>query len=131
MPPKTQNYMQNEDADISNAKSKVKLFVRRVMIAEEFEDLLPKYMAFVKGVVDSDDLPLTVSRENLIKLKSIKVMGKKITRKVIELLRDLAEPAGSAADDDDDDDDDEGETEQPEPELGESELKVLKEKKDK
>lgn len=129
VPPKQQNQFQQEDSDVSNQKSKVKLFVRRVMIAEEFEDLLPKYMSFIKGIVDSDDLPLTVSRENLVKMKSLKVMGKKLTRKVIEMLRDLAEPVGSATDDDDDDDE-EGE-DAPEPELGEAELKTIKEKKDK
>lgn len=86
-------------------------------------------MSFVKGIVDSDDLPLTVSRENLVRLKSLKVMGKKITRKVIEMLRDLAEPAGTADDDDEDEDEDEGEEkEESEPELGEEEKKQIKEK---
>lgn len=86
-------------------------------------------MSFVKGIVDSDDLPLTVSRENLVRLKSLKVMGKKITRKVIEMLRDLAEPAGSV-DDDDDDEDEEGEDSEEEPELGEAEKEAMQKKKE-
>lgn len=86
-------------------------------------------MSFVKGIVDSDDLPLTVSRENLVRLKSLKVMGKKITRKVIEMLRDLAEPMGSV-DEDDEDEDEEGEEAEEEPELGEAEKEAIRVKKD-
>merc|ERR1711885_107759 len=71
-------------------KSEVKLFVRRVLVAEKFDELLPRYLNFVRGVVDSDDLPLNVSREQLQQNKIMKVITKKLVRKVLELLKNLA-----------------------------------------
>merc|ERR1712057_726 len=83
-------------------KSEVKLYVRRVLVAEKFEDLLPRYLNFVRGVVDSDDLPLNVSREQLQQNKIMKVISKKLVRKVLELMKRLAK---------EDDTDDDGEDE--------------------
>merc|ERR1711918_152278 len=74
-------------------KSEVKLYVRRVLVAEKFEDLLPRYLNFIRGVVDSDDLPLNVSRETLQQHKVLRVMGKKLVRKALEMLRKLANKA--------------------------------------
>merc|ERR1719387_820640 len=71
-------------------KSEVKLYVRRVLVAEKFEDLLPRYLNFVRGIVDSDDLPLNVSREQLQQNKIMKVISKKLVRKVLELMKKLA-----------------------------------------
>merc|ERR1712206_46870 len=81
-------------------KSEVKLFVRRVLVADKFEDLLPRYLNFVRGVVDSDDLPLNVSREQLQQNKIMKVISKKLVRKVLELMKKLAKEDDSGEDDD-------------------------------
>merc|ERR1719361_105549 len=90
-------------------KSEVKLFVRRVLVAEKFEELLPRYLNFVRGVVDSDDLPLNVSREQLQQNKIMKVISKKLVRKVLELMKKLAKEEDSADDEDEEKDDEEKE----------------------
>jgi len=90
-------------------KSEVKLYVRRVLVAEKFDELLPRYLNFVRGVVDSDDLPLNVSREQLQQNKIMKVILKKLVRKVLELMKKLAKEEDSGDDDDEDKDDEEGE----------------------
>merc|ERR1712083_1113109 len=79
-------------------KSEVKLFVRRVLVAEKFDELLPRYLNFVRGVVDSDDLPLNVSREQLQQNKIMKVISKKLVRKVLELKKKLAKEDDSGED---------------------------------
>jgi heat shock protein beta len=88
------------------SKSSLKLYVRRVLISEDFEELMPKYLNFVKGVVDSDDLPLNVSREQLQQLKMIKVMSKKLVRKTIEMIKELAAEAEETEDEYDSDNED-------------------------
>jgi len=90
-------------------RSEVKLYVRRVLVAEKFDELLPRYLNFVRGVVDSDDLPLNVSREQLQQNKIMKVISKKLVRKVLELLKRLAKEEESGDDDDDEEKDDEDE----------------------
>merc|ERR1712087_1072727 len=81
-------------------KAEVKLFVRRVLVAEKFDELLPRYLGFVRGVVDSDDLPLNVSREQLQQNKIMKVISKKLVRKVLELMKKLAKEDDSGEDED-------------------------------
>jgi heat shock protein beta len=88
-------------------KAEVKLFVRRVLVAEKFEDLLPRYLNFVRGVVDSDDLPLNVSREQLQQNKIMKVISKKLVRKVLELMKKLAKEGDGDDEEDDEEKDDE------------------------
>merc|ERR1712226_967405 len=86
-------------------RSEVKLYVHRVLVAEKFEDLLPKYLNFVRGVVDSDDLPLNVSREQLQQNKIMKVISKKLVRKVLELMKKLAKEDDSGDDEEKEEDD--------------------------
>lgn len=72
-------------------KSNLKLYVRRVFISDEFDELLPKYLNFLKGLVDSDTLPLNVSREMLQQHGSLKTIKKKLIRKALDMIRKLAE----------------------------------------
>merc|ERR1712232_1066680 len=95
-------------------KSEVKLFVRRVLVADKFEELLPRYLNFVRGVVDSDDLPLNVSREQLQQNKIMKVISKKLVRKVLELMKNLAKEEESGDDDEEEKDGDEEKKEEAE-----------------
>ncbi|KAK0080691.1 hypothetical protein PV325_013508 [Microctonus aethiopoides] len=69
----------------------IKLFVRRVFITDKINDMMPNYLNFIRGIVDSDDLPLNVSRENLQQHKLIKVIKKKLVRKVLDMIKKLSE----------------------------------------
>merc|ERR1719492_193619 len=109
-------------------KSEVKLFVRRVLVAEKFDELLPRYLNFVRGVVDSDDLPLNVSREQLQQNKIMKVISKKLVRKVLELMKKLAKEEEGEDDDDEKEDGDDEEKE--DDEEGEKEKEEKKDKSD-
>ncbi|CAF0825736.1 unnamed protein product [Rotaria sordida] len=76
------NYNKKADA--------IKLYVRRVFITDNFEEMMPKYLSFIRGVVDSDDLPLNVSRETLQQSKLLKVIKKKLVRKALDMLKKIS-----------------------------------------
>ncbi|KAM4110542.1 hypothetical protein ACJW30_03G201100 [Castanea mollissima] len=79
--------------DVVNPKTKnIRMYVKRVFISDDFDgELFPRYLSFVKGVVDSDDLPLNVSREILQESRIVRIMRKRLVRKTFDMIQDISE----------------------------------------
>ena len=114
IPKRAPRDLMNEDT-----KQVLKLYVRRVLISDSFDELLPRYLKFVRGIVDSDDIPINVSREHLQQMKMIRVMQRKLVKKVLDMIKKMATAAESVDKD-----------EQPDEEMTESEKEEFNRKKE-
>ena len=90
-------YELSRDMFASSARS-LRLYVKRVFINDNFEDLIPRWLLFIRGVVDSDDLPLNVGREILQQSRSLRIIKQRLVKKSIDMMSDLAKTNETAYD---------------------------------
>merc|ERR1712205_112045 len=81
---------------LQTKQNNLRLYVRRVFISDEFDDLMPRYLSFIRGVVDSEDLPLNVSREMLQQPRVLKVIKKKLVSKALDMMKKMSEAEENA-----------------------------------
>jgi len=81
---------------LQTKQNNLRLYVRRVFISDEFDDLMPRYLSFIRGVVDSEDLPLNVSREMLQQSRVLKVIKKKLVSKALDMMKKMSEAEENA-----------------------------------
>jgi heat shock protein beta len=74
----------------ANTARSLRLYVKRVFINDKFEDLIPRWLLFIRGVVDSDDLPLNVGREILQQSRSLRIIKQRLVKKSVEMISDLS-----------------------------------------
>jgi len=80
----------SKDMFDENARN-IRLYVKRIFINDQFDDLMPRWLKFVRGIVDSDDLPLNVSREILQKSKVLNIINKRLVRKSLDMIREISD----------------------------------------